>query len=380
MTVRSTDTSTPQATPEVSEFHLPCTIDFSILPDGTPPGWFKGSTWSVVSGHLVNTPTLGDELLADPGLEVTYPGGLGCITLAPAANPILVAVCRCPRRQQEPAVSGQRHEQRHLLGSIIGRNWDMVPVFDLGKTHPGGTSNTRLSLSQSGGLPVTPAEWAITNSIYTQGKVSLLSTTTNPLTPNAVKQVSATGLATVVIVDDGSLRKIVKPSLYGLLPATQADTVIKIKPDDMVDNTQIGIVLRANADANPTNAILVLFSVQAATPAYASLHVIKVIGSSYTSLVSNTSLGVLVTDAWFEVRASGNTVSIWYNQAKIGNNLTIEDVELIDNLYHGLFSAGDNRLNSFFCAEKLISRGTGLRWLILYFRSRIQAAGKTRIA
>jgi hypothetical protein len=337
-------------------FHLPCSIDFSTLADGAPPSWFNGSKWRVVGGYLSNTPTLGNELLTDSGLEATYTGGLGCITLAQAVNPILA---------QSADVHGGSKSQQFQASTINSGIYWAPLAGDIGtwyqfsiwaKRIAGTTGHTRLSLSQTGGLPISPAESAIDTPIYRQGKVSLLSTTTNAMTPYAVKQDSDIGLATVVIVDDGSLRKIVKPSLFGLLPATQADVVIKIKPDELVDNTQIGIVLRANAGTDPTDYILALFSAQAATPTNSSLNVIKVIGSTFTPLVSNASLGVRVSDAWFEVRASGNTVSLWYNNAKIGGNLTISDVELINNRYHGLFSAGDNRLKGFFCAGQLISR------------------------
>jgi hypothetical protein len=358
VTVFPTDTQTPArgVTLEASGFYLPISIDFSTLSDGPLPSWFNGPTWKISGGRLVNAPTLGDELLSDPGLEADYPGGLGCLTLKQAEYPILA--------QSADVHSGSKSQQFQASGvnsaiywtPLAGEIGEWYQFSIWAKRIKGATSFTRLNLTQTGGLPISPVEWSIDSPFYKQGKVSLLSTSTQLITPYAVKQDSDVGLATVVIVDDGSLRKIDKASLFGLLPATQPDVILKIKPDDLADNTQIGIVLRANASSNPTDTILALFSAQPGTPANSSLSVIKVIGSAYTSLAANTPLGARVAGAWFEARASGATVSFWYNNQKIGKDLAIGEPELIDNAYHGVFSAGDNQLKSFFCAGRLIPR------------------------
>ena len=350
------ETAAPRVTLEANPFALPYSIDFSAFSDGPMPGWFNGPTWKIANGKLVNTPTLGAELLSDPGLEADYPGGAGCSSLTPAGNPVLVQsadVHGGSKSQQFQASALNSAIYWAPLAGEIGA-WYQFSIW--AKRIKGSTGFTRLNLSQNSALPVAHAEWSIDSPDYKQGKVSLLSTTPQPITPNAVKQDSDIGLATVVIVDDGSLRQIDPASLFGLLPATQADMIIKIKPDALVDSTLVGIVLRADGPTNPANAILALLSVQAASPTNSNLNVIQKIGSTYTALVSNAPLGASVPDAWFEVRAAGSTVSFWYNNLKIGDDLAINDAASLNAPYHGLFSAGDNRVKNIFCASQLIPR------------------------
>ena len=42
---------------------FPYSLDFSTLPDGPIPNWFKGGNFLVSSGKAVNTPTLTESLL-----------------------------------------------------------------------------------------------------------------------------------------------------------------------------------------------------------------------------------------------------------------------------------------------------------------------------
>ncbi len=356
LTLVPTGASTVEAGLVSTSFDLPYSIDFSGLADGPLPDWFTGATWRIAAGLLVNTPTLGVELLNDPGLEARYSNESRCISLTAVENPVL--------KQSDDSHGGKSSQQFQgtVIDSavywtpLIGESGEWYQLSIWAKRIAGEGDAARMSLSQTGGIPAAHAEWAITSPDYQLGKVSLLSTSALDLIPYAVKQGQPVDPNTVIVVDDGSLKKITRASLYGLFPATQADIVIKIKPDEPVDNTPIGIVLRANAAADPVSYFLILLTVREERPAESVLNVIKADGSSYKSLVTNTLVGERVSDAWFEVRAEGQAISIWYNQVKIGNDLTGEDVEISPNNYHGLFSAGDNRLKALYLADKLIPR------------------------
>jgi len=54
---------------------LPLEFDFTAMSDGFLPSVFTGTTWAISTGKAINTPTLGAELLTDPGLEGTYTAG-----------------------------------------------------------------------------------------------------------------------------------------------------------------------------------------------------------------------------------------------------------------------------------------------------------------
>jgi hypothetical protein len=86
----------------------------------------------------------------------------------------------------------------------------------------------------------------------------------------------------------------------------------------------------------------------------AHLCVLKKIGLNY-SVVLTSQIIYPTINKYLEIRASGNIVQIFYNDTQVGMDLTILDPELINNIYHGMFSTGGNFLQSFFCSNQIFS-------------------------
>ena len=139
-----------------------------------------------------------------------------------------------------------------------------------------------------------------------------------------------------------SAKLITYPTLFGLLPPSNADAVVKIqKTFADLDTTMFGMVVRADAQTNPTNCIFVTaqryFYIGGTNLWIVS--VIKKIGAVYTTVLAIT-LQNIVADAWLEARMSGDTIQIYYNNAQVGGDLTVSDTELVNNRCHGIFSSG----------------------------------------
>jgi hypothetical protein len=332
---------------------LPFTIDFTALPDGALPAPLGGATWAVVSGAAVNTPSLSlDELLTDPGLEANYTDGK-CDTLTKSGTPTLAqsADVHGGAKAQEytSTAAGNRLSWPVLAG--VAHTWYQFSAWRK-KTTSG--NDSYIQLIQSGGMPSATVASGILSVSYAQNKTSLLSTSTNNLTARPAYD-SSTGPFATVRVDDGSLKAITSDPAV-TFPATSADVIIKIKPPgahaDFVDDTVLGLRVRASSQSAPTNYIAAAMRRRetGSTQAYVSLF--KRVGNTYTELITNT-LVTLVSTAWLEVRTSGATVSLWYNNTQVGTDQTVSDVELLTNTYHTFFSTGGNKITGFFCGSEL---------------------------
>ena len=361
--------------PTVS-FHLPYGVSFSSLPDGPLPKHFSGTTWSVVSGAAKNSPILsGVELLTDPGLEATYTTGkCNSLSRAGASDPILAESADAhggTKAQQFTGVVANNYLYWALRAGAAGV-WNYFSVY--AKRTLGTAGNTNVCLSQANSLPDGVQFVAITSDTYLQYKTSVISTDTSNIYRRPVYTQSSSNWDTV-IVDDGSHQTINFSSLYSLLPPTQSDVVVKVQPSALVagDATQFGIILRSNSDAS--NCIFVMYYQKANSPTIGNVAVVKKIGSTYSSVLVGTAI-TLAADVWLEVRASGSTIKVFYNNVQKGTDLTVSDAELINNKQHGIFSAGSNTLKGFYCTTGVSSMPiawAGSSWTIgSYYSPRVQ--------
>lgn len=345
--------ATPFATPLGEAWRagslLPLEIDFTALPDGSLPSG-TGATWAIVSGSAVNTPTLGAELLTDPGLEATYTSGK-CNTLTKAGLPTLTEsadVHGGAKAQEFTGVAVANAVNWATVAALAGQ-WYQFGVW--GKRTVGVADSVAAMVYQAGAQPTeTPARKHASAS-YARALISFISTSTNTLFRYAARQLSGTTSDTV-IVDDGTFRAITYSSLFYLQQAERADVVVKMQPAAMVDGTLFGLVLRADALTNPANAIFVVLRWHETIDTIVYVSVLKKVGSTYTRVLNETTV-TIVADAWLEVRSSGNTVKVFYNNTQRGSDLTISDTELVSNTFHGTFSSGGNRVKRFFCTSEL---------------------------
>lgn len=331
---------------------LPYTLDFTTLPDGALPELFTNYTWAILAGRAVNAPTLVANELTNPGLEGTYTAGLSP-NLTKNGTPTVAEDTITPHggtsaQSVAPAAVNDNVVWPIVVG--VADTWYQISVW--GKRTAGSGTGTLLNAFQTGMLPdsVSAIRTAHLNATYTLLKSAFYSATTNNIFVYPAYEVSAAG--NTAIVDDGTLQKITRSSMYALANFGITDGVWKIKPDAFVDHTEVAIVIRADGATDPANCIYAVIMSDGRFPTTNGyVYLMKKVGST-TSVVLSVQAITLVADAWFEVRASGTTISVWYNGAQVSTDQTVSDAALNtgSNTYAGIFSAGGNPLKSFFAS------------------------------
>jgi len=330
-----------------NRLNLPYSIDFSGLSDGPLPPKFLGPTWSIVSGKAVNTPTLNGELLADPGLEATYTDGK-CDTLLKGGTPTLSESSEVHGGSKaQDFTAGANNDSLKWAGQAgIASVWYQVSGWV--KRLAGTASQVFLAVYTGGAgtaFPSNITRLPIKSATYTQKKLNFIPLTTGLNYVYPTWQIGATGNDNV-LVDDISLQRISNETLFSLLPSSQPDVVIKVRPDTLVDSTCFGMVLRAEKQFNPNNYVIGICRLDN-TEANVNFMIIKCVSGLYTIVLAETAKAI-VADAWFELRGSGSSISVWYNNLQVGTTQTISDAEILSNRHHGVISGGSNKFKNFF--------------------------------
>jgi hypothetical protein len=323
---------------------LPYTFDPSALGDGALPAPWVGSTFSVASGIITNAPTLGEELLTDPGLEANYTTGK-CDTLTMNGTPTVAdagvgahggshaqqmestAANQWLRYPQVAAVTGQWYQGSLWQNLTVGAaSADFNSYFSQGAMFPSGGGSAGRIFSGTG---------------YQQFKTAFLTNSTAVISLYAFSSfANRTGIA-----DDGSLKAITYSTLFAMLnqPVSRSLTV-KIKPAASADATVTGVILWADAKESPTSYVMAVFRKRYnITPLEIGL--MKVVNGTPTQLINLTST-TQVTDADLEIRpVDDDTVGLYYNNTQIGGNIDVTDVP---GSYAGMLVSGGNSVKSFF--------------------------------
>lgn len=312
-------------------------------------GW-EASTWSIVSGNALNAVALEAELLTDAGLEATYTAGK-CDTLTATGSPTLAeetsAVHGGSKAQRFQAAAGGNALSWPVVAGVAGA-WYQASIWR--ERVSGAAVDNRWQLNQSGAIPSSAEAGAgLTSATYIQDALSILSTSTANITVQGTSEQSGSPFP-VVLIDDGSLKRITSSSLFALQDFGNADIILKMQPPNQwanyTDSTQIGLILRADTDTDPSNYIAVLVRRRQGS-AFLLVTLFKRVGSTYTNILANQLITTVVDGAYLEARSSGNSVSIWYNDTQIGATQTISDAALVNNTIHGMISAGGNFVQSF---------------------------------
>lgn len=327
---------------------LPYSVDFSTLSDGALPSGWLGATWQISSGVAKNTPTLsGSELLSDPGLEATYTAGkCNSLTAAGSGSPTYTEsadVHEGSKAQLYTPGSANAYLYWALLAGVAGQ-WNYFSIW--GKRTAGTDNDVHAGLGEGNSLPGGGQYVAINSAAYQKYAVSLISTDTTNIYRRAARTTSGSSWDTV-IVDDGLHQAVTFSTIPTIKNFGNSDVIIKCQPSAIVagDGTHFGMILRSDTDL--VNCIFILYSQRLGAPTLANISVIKKIGTTYTSVLAETSVAI-TADSWLEARSSGSTVSIWYKDVQVGTDKTISDVELLTNKNHGMCSAGGNTLKGFF--------------------------------
>lgn len=324
-------------------FKLPYSVDFSL----GSMGRLVGSTWSIVGGKAVNTPTLsGTELLTDPGLEGTYTSGQNAAIFDSST----------PTYEQSADVHGGSKAQQVIMDAALKGVYWVAPAGVAGqwvqfsvwtKRTAGASAYAVTRLFATGGLPGSSIYSLISEAAYTQKKMSMILTGTATPLCHGLYLITGTDYDTIIF-DDGSLQTINLATLTSLVDSKKTNVTVKALPDTaQVDSTQHGLVLRADAASSPTNAIFITFQQHSYTATSRIISAIKKVGNTYSSILAETTK-TFDANSLLEARVTDTTLSVWYGGVQVGTNITVSDAELQSGTYCGLFSAGGNTLKSFF--------------------------------
>jgi len=324
-------------------FVTPYTFDATTAADGALPAYFAGATFSVSSGKIINTPTVGSNLLTDPGLEAAYTAGK-CNTLTATGSPTVAEsadVHGGSKAQEFTAVAFNNQLNYPTVTGIAGA-WYRFSAW--AKRTAGTGTDTRTKHFQTGSLPAASMFTPITSATYAKKTLGFISTTTNSIFCYPANEQGSSAFDTV-IVDDGTLERLTYSTLFSMIttPVSRLATV-KIQPDTFADATITAVVHWADASASPTTYLLA-WSAFYNTETTIQVGLIKCVAGTYTALIAPTAI-TPVADAWLEIRAVDNdTVGLYYNNIQRGTN---QDVTDVTGSYCGQVITGGNNLKSFF--------------------------------
>lgn len=311
--------------------------DFSTLADGSLPSVFTGSTWAISTGVGVNTPTEGDELLTDGGLENwTNPTNLTSWTESIAGTSTV----------NQDTDAGDLHggSSAARLDIDASNNYaviSQVPTLSLGDWFVAkcwmksseATGKTG-QIKNSNQYPEAGSK-ALTDT-YAEFKFSSLKCVTAGF---SVGYCNASAASSSIFVDDCSVKKLT--GVYATVNAKKSDVTVKAGWT-ITGLSLAGIVMNMDNAATPLNYVILHHNASAA------IQLLKVVNGTPTQVYANGAIPY-VAGATIELRKSGTTYSVYYNGSQIGTGQTISDAGIINNTIHGMFSNdGGNSVNSFF--------------------------------
>jgi len=319
---------------------LPISVDFSTLADGSLPSIFTGYTWSIATGKAVNTPTETATLLTDGSLEATYTDGL-CGTLTKAGSPTVAesADAHAGSKAQQIAPAAFNDRLNFAAQAAVAKTFYKLTGW--GKRTVDGAGSTQIRLAQ-----VESKSRIITAAAYTRYAVVNYMTITNNVFAYAAIEGNETG--DTVIVDDFAMTKLTQSTLFALLPKSKSDVTIKI--DTSVADTNgapVGIVARIDNTTTPT--YFVIASIRSSGQ-YNFCSLDEFVAGVKTAHLADIAIPVAYREtAYFELRLSGTTASLYYDGTEVGGSPKTLDAVGQGNKIHGLFSTdAEVSINRFF--------------------------------
>jgi hypothetical protein len=324
---------------------LPYSVDFTTLADGALPAEWSGGEWAIAGGLAVCTPvTYSAELLTDPGLEGTYTSGQANALTVKTGSPTLT--------ESADARSGSKAQQFIAVATNNALGWALVTgqanrwlLMTLWAKRTAGTAG-KTSRQFHDGSAATLGWQAvfrpfITNASYDQLKHTRL--VAGNVLVGLLEDPAAVGGDTI-IMDDGSLKALTTSELITAVLTNTANVAVK-SPLTTTLTTQLGVVARLDDPDDPQNFLIAILTRQIHSSNGALL--LKCVNGVYTGLVAGWI--TYAAGRVLELRASGTSVSMWYNDVQVGTTQTVTDATITSNKYHGVFSTdAENGIRSFF--------------------------------
>lgn len=317
---------------------IPYSVDFSTLSDGGLPARFSGSTWSINTGVALNTPTLGDELVANGGFE-TYTGtqddGIGDTfdgwSILLGTNGVVESVTDVNSGSSAVKMLSEQASRPNVnktITSLTAHNWYLLSGYI--KTAEGG----RVTCS---GQVLTSAPNNLAQS--TTQTYSKVYSTRRTLSTSFKIDIHSALANKASWVDDVSLKLITKSEIFALVSDSNIrDCTVKTNISALGSFSCAGVVLNVDDETNPLNYVLVYIYNNGYNTTCA---IDNCINGQYQSI---TELGNITYNSAHNlmVTKSGDNYSVYYGAA--GSEIqvgTTTEITGKTGLTHGLFSLNE---------------------------------------
>ncbi len=263
-----------------------------------------------VAAPTMPTPTLGAELLTDPGLEATYTAGL-CNSLVKAGSPTLAESADVHGGSKAQSFIGTAQDDRvAVVMTPIANTWYAFSEWAKRAAGTGGT--VVMEVTQTAGIGYS---LAITSEAYQQKIITGRSPTTNDIVLRLLKDTGTSNFDTV-IADDMSAKALVLASMFSLVK----DAGVKKGLFDCLISTltagsQAGDAICLDSETNP---LYYLHRYHDGT----NFHLDKVENGVPTSLI-NTAQTWGATKV-YRLDIVGTSIAAYADNTQIGTTQTVD--------------------------------------------------------
>ena len=288
-----------------------------------------GATWARdANGRAYNTPTLGDDLIANGVLEAAYVLGV-----ANGWVEVDVSLVGTPTEETSDVYAGAS-SQKYVrsgagtiprLGSTLGATVVTGTHYQFEyalKVAAGGVKPLLRNAAVIGAGTVLNYDRAVSPAAWTLGVDTgrAISTALHP-------EFLANSDPTTFLLDGVTVKALTTSELISTVTAFANNLTATASIRAMTTGSWAGAVACWDGTNNG------LFAYQNGATVYLD----KVVGGTWTNLLTVTV--AFVADAKIEIRRpSGNTYQLWYNGAQRGTDQTVSDAGIISNTRYGLFS------------------------------------------
>lgn len=298
---------------------LPFSDNFERGDGAVANGW-SGDTWTLESGVALNTPTLGSELITNPGFEGTYVAGVSpnwTKSGSGTATEENAVIHGGAAAQKLVTAAGFEGMNSAALTITLGA-WYQFYAWMQGSGGNGSIvfGNSRLNASVAKALTGAFVQHLATSRGLTAG------------TDNMRPRANTSG--STIYLDDASFKTISLPSLFLTRDVQQANVIAQVIITVAPSGVQAGHVLNIDSVASPLNFVLAYLDT---TNAY----LVKCVGGTYTQVISGAI--TFGSTKNLKVIKTGNDYSLYYgtpgSETQIGATTAIANMT---GTIHGLFS------------------------------------------
>ena len=314
---------------------FPFSQDFSA--NGSLAKWTTPGTWAVAGGRAVCTPTEGAEDISNGDMEAGDPP----TGWTPIASAALASVA-------DERTGGAGSKSMSVTNGLAATGYAVQTLHN--------TANTwvryRMWAKRLGA-----SNLSMVHRMFTSGFADVFGTYSSVITDNnwyardntcrligngcqAVAGSHGSTLGAAAQYDDVSV-----VPLTGLTMYRKAASLGNFRAAWTIATCmQAGLDILVNDPTTPTRYVRAYVD-----RIDSKMYAWKVIDGTWTAVLAGTTI-VYSADAYVEIRHSvSGTMQFYYNNAQVGTDKTVSDVELLSNTYAGPFSTnGGNSLKSFF--------------------------------